>query len=332
MALTSIGCASEAQPPRGGARSKKGPTPPRIDQRQPSGTPDFARLPDDDGPPVLDPDAERKTTGRTPEIPDTFERLQLQSDGLTREAVLYVPPDLDEKEKVPLLIGIHGNNGNAAVMFRKHGFGRVVTERRWIGVFPECDVWSHTDPKPDLGDDRFLGTLLDKLLSDYPVDPERVFVVGFSGGGRRAFNLASRYSDKVTAIVVSGTSIGMHDGGPSGWDPTERGSEPVSILQVHGAADTVISARGGLTQGDNPMNSVAMMEGLELWAGHIGASKVDPAMAPVGCPKNNKVFRWEADSGHVLMGVIEPKLPHRWPSWLTDAAPAFFESVPVNQG
>lgn len=277
----------------------------------------------DGAPPILDPKGKRRpTTGRVKKLPAGFERLGSTQDGLERESLLYVPG----QRKAPLLIGLHGNEGSSQSMFGNCGLGPVIRERGWFGLFPECDVWAPTDPSPDHGDLRYLSSVLDRVLGDYPIDRSRVWAVGFSGGGMRAYRLAAHRSDRVAAVAACGATIGHT--GTDAWDPRATGAKPVSILHVHGKRDKTVDPKGGPLDGHPGVRRISVVDGLQAWADQVGAREVGDPLAPDRCPSSVGTRRWEAKGGWSIQAVLDPALDHRWAPYMNEALVEFLDEAP----
>jgi polyhydroxybutyrate depolymerase len=86
-------------------------------------------------------------------------------------------------------------------------------------------------------DVAFIRALIDKLESDYPVDPKRVFVTGISNGAMMSYRLACELSDKIAAIAPVEGAMNVDC----------RPSQPVSAIVFHGTADRVVPFNGGST-------------------------------------------------------------------------------------
>ena len=270
----------------------------------------------------------RPTTNRAPTpLPRGFERMRVSRDGLERESLLYVPRGV--REPRPLLVAIHGNNGSANVMYGRHALADLVRDQDWYGLFPETDVWLPDDPNPDVGDHRYLSQALNDVLESRDVDASRVFVVGFSGGGKKAYLLAARSSDRVAGIAVCGSRIGHRSVGESAaWDPTTQHAQPMSILHIHGRRDTRVNPDGGPDSRHPGMTGVGMIEGLELWANHMGAVEEVRARRPEECPDRVRTRMWSTTSGHKLVGVLDPELGHAWPDYMNRAVMRFIRNAP----
>jgi pimeloyl-ACP methyl ester carboxylesterase len=86
-------------------------------------------------------------------------------------------------------------------------------------------------------DAAYVNAIIDDVSSKYNVDTKRIFLVGHSAGAFLAQGLACGVSDRIAAIAsLAGALIA---GGPC--NPSSR----LSVLDVHGDADTIISYEGG---------------------------------------------------------------------------------------
>lgn len=128
-----------------------------------------------------------------------FERLAAISRARQDEAraqatptkLVYKPETvLAEDERWPLLIALHGNNNSA---LDSADFWRPTIAQGWLFALPqstqaggpESFVWSDLD----WAEEEIRGHW-DDLRGEYPIDPDRLVVGGFSMGGRLAIRLA----------------------------------------------------------------------------------------------------------------------------------------------
>src|SRR5262249_24929945 len=114
---------------------------------------------------------------------------------------------------------------------------------------PRSDQWywdvdffdfSFAQTPDDIG---YLRNLTTNLMTQYHVDPKRVFVTGMSAGGYMTQRVGVEMSDLVAAIApVSGTLWVQPDAGDqSPILPTH----PVSVLEFHGEKDNAVPFCGG---------------------------------------------------------------------------------------
>jgi polyhydroxybutyrate depolymerase len=155
---------------------------------------------------------------------------------------LYVPPALDSKQPAPLLVALTGCPSSGDEMA---GFTHLDDQAKtggFIVVYPDpvegcwnagrlcCSFGTGAD------DSVFISQLLDRLTTELHIDKARIFAAGLSAGGMMAYRLACEISDRIAAIAsVAGTMV-VDDCRPA---------RPVSILEMHGTADTHVIYAGG---------------------------------------------------------------------------------------
>jgi polyhydroxybutyrate depolymerase len=84
----------------------------------------------------------------------------------------------------------------------------------------------------------FLNSLLDELLATYPIDPQRVYIYGYSSGAGMAHRMACANAERFAGIVAG---AGFTMGEPQLCAP----SVPISVLQFHGKGDEGVLFEGG---------------------------------------------------------------------------------------
>jgi poly(3-hydroxybutyrate) depolymerase len=90
----------------------------------------------------------------------------------------------------------------------------------------------------DIDDVGFIAAIIDEMISNYGIDPTRVYVTGISNGGFMSVRLAVDLSDKIAAVapVTAQLSKALENRIPQG---------PVSIMLVNGTDDPVVPFDGG---------------------------------------------------------------------------------------
>jgi len=174
----------------------------------------------------------------------TVATAHIEVDGKTRDYIVATPPDVAAHDPLPLLFALHGYTQTMNDAESISGFDAMAMDPGAIIVYPQgyWHSWNAgTCCSPGNVDDvAFISALIDRMEADYPVDPNRVFVVGGSNGGEMAERVACDLSGRVAAIAdVIGTLL--VDCQPS---------QPVSVIAIHGQADVQIPIDGGLT--DDP--------------------------------------------------------------------------------
>ena len=170
----------------------------------------------------------------------------LVHNGITRAYILYVPDSYNEDNPVPVVVNFHGF-GDRALDFMSYADMRVLAEsNRFILVYPQGSLLngaSHWNACPTGGDNKsnsddfgFIESMITKISSQYAIDMERIYAVGYSNGGMMAYGLANYKSDLIAAVAsVSGAML----------DCTGPTNHPMPVVHLHGTADSVIPYNGG---------------------------------------------------------------------------------------
>ncbi len=231
------------------------------------------------------------------------ERLTLQSAGRTRTALLHVPP-APAGTPLALLIAFHGYRGSGAAMEAESGFSRLADREGFAVVYPDASgpTWALTAGRTS--DISFTSDLIDLLDSRLCTDPRRVYVTGVSAGGGMAARVGCELSARVAAIApVAG-----------GYESLPRCTpdRPVSVLEIHGTADSTVPYRGR-----PPDHAGAVLPYLLGWAARDGCA---PAPSKRRVAPRTLLYRWDgcAQSSEVAhlrvagLGHVYPRpLPHR---------------------
>ena len=173
-------------------------------------------------------------------------------EGVNREYVLHVPDSYDDSFSVPVVLNFHGFSGDA-YQYMNEADMRILSEsENFILIYPQgLDLegephWNACpnggDNKSDVDDFGFIETLIEKISSNYNIDLERIYAVGYSNGGMMAYGLANHKSELIAAVAsVSGAML----------DCIGPASHPMPVIHLHGTDDLDLPYNG-----DNFYNSV----------------------------------------------------------------------------
>lgn len=185
-------------------------------------------------------------------LPVESTRYTLEHDGLTREYRLYVPPDLDPAQPVPLVLVLHGGGGTADGMEKltHSGFHDLADRDGFIVAYPQGVDKHWNDGRPledraaqdDIDDVGYIAALIDHLAAEYPIDQTRVFATGISNGGFMSFRLACDLADRIAAVAPVTANLSA--------DLAARcaPSRPVPVLIINGTKDPLVRWEGGTIQ------------------------------------------------------------------------------------
>ncbi len=130
--------------------------------------------------------------------------------GHIRSYRIYDPPSADPKALKPLLVSMHGLGMNAASDRELTQFEALADREGFIVVFPNAVSAAWRFPGYDQGVDDvgFILRLIDSLAKKYPVDPDRIYLSGFSHGGILAYLVACQRPSRIAAIgTVSSLTV-----------------------------------------------------------------------------------------------------------------------------
>jgi polyhydroxybutyrate depolymerase len=137
--------------------------------------------------------------------------------------------------KDALVLVLHGMGGSGANIERRTHFDTVADKQGFVVAYPDAlerrwsDGWD--DGKAD--DVGFLAALADALVAEYSLDPDRVYVAGFSNGASMAHRLACERETVAAFAAVSGTMARSVRG------PCAKG-RAISLLGIHGKDDPIV--------------------------------------------------------------------------------------------
>ena len=166
---------------------------------------------------------------------------------------VYVPFAYDGIAALPLVILLHGFGVTGAMQDDFLRLRGLAESRRYLMVSPDgtrnpdgAPFWNATDACCGFGatvdDSAYLAAVIQQVQSDYVVDAQKVFVVGFSNGGFMAYRMACDHADLIAGIVSISAATFLDT---ARCTPTS----PVNVVEVHGTNDETITYEGGTFEG-----------------------------------------------------------------------------------
>lgn len=167
-----------------------------------------------------------------------------------RPVDINLPEEHDGTTRLPLFILLHGYGASGAAQDTYLGFSRTVRAVGGYSILPDGTVdavgkrfWNASESccnfaGSTVDDDAYLLSLIDAAEAAVPVDTSRIYLFGHSNGAFMAMHMACTHSDRITAIgTLAGTEA-------VDFTCTTQ-TRPVSVLHLHGTADTTIPYGGG---------------------------------------------------------------------------------------
>lgn len=155
---------------------------------------------------------------------------------------VFAPADAGP-DPTALIVMLHANGETPYLMEQESEIGVVAARERVIVALPPArdHRWNARiccgDPVVPSPDVAYVKGLITRLIADFPIDRDRVFVAGFSMGAALSERMACEAADLVTAVAINA-------GAP--WSDVCEPSRPVSILVMHGTADSTFPISGAV--------------------------------------------------------------------------------------
>lgn len=169
----------------------------------------------------------------------------IQSGGLTRDYLLYVPASYNVNTPSALLFNLHGYTSNNLEQSFYADFRSIADTANFLIVLPNGTLdgqgnrfWNTFVGNSTVDDIGFIRDLLDTLESKYTIDPNRVYSTGMSNGGFLSYSLACELNHRIAAIAsVTGSMIQAK---LNACNP----QRPVPVMEIHGTADNTVPYNG----------------------------------------------------------------------------------------
>ena len=232
----------------------------------------------------------------------------LTSAGEKRSYLLYVPESYDPARPAPLVITIHGFAQWPAHQMYITRWNDLADEYGFIVVYPAGTRFPKRwrtgfipgmsqDPSADV---QFISDLIDRLETDYNIDPTRVYANGLSNGGGMSFLLACALSDRIAAvgIVAGALPVSLEDCQPS---------RPVPAMMFHGTDDPIVPYSGGQLRREGSLPAIP--EWAAMLAERNGCSETPQTIPAQGAVRGSEYTGCAAD---VIFYTIEGG-GHTWP-------------------
>jgi polyhydroxybutyrate depolymerase len=197
--------------------------------------------------------------------------------GATRNYILHVPPAYDGSKAVPLVFLMHPYMTQNTQMEARSDMDAKADQENFVVVYPEGTgdplAWNALffPPRASQPDDvGFISALMDKLEHDLRINPQRIYVGGFSNGAMMTYLLGAKLSNRLAAIAVVAGSVGAHESDGSIL-MIPNPSRPLPVIAFHGKADTTVPYAGG--RGALGVNFLSVADSIGFWVKQDGCSK-----------------------------------------------------------
>ncbi|MCF4121782.1 prolyl oligopeptidase family serine peptidase [Antribacter sp. KLBMP9083] len=158
----------------------------------------------------------------------------VELDGGPRTYTVHVPETLGGP--APLVLALHPLSGSGAQLQALSGWDDLADAEGFVVVYPDGigGSWNAggccgAAVQQQVDDVAFLTAVLVQVEASLDIDPDRVYVTGFSNGAMMSYRLACETS-RFAALAPVGGDLRVPCADP----------QPASVLHVHGLADSVV--------------------------------------------------------------------------------------------
>jgi len=172
--------------------------------------------------------------------------------GSERTYLTHIPPSYGRIKLIPLVIALHGGGGTGKHMIRltRGGFNRLADEENFLVVYPDGikkhwndgrrgEETGYRTHQKNIDDVGFISALIDHLIKEFNIDPNRVYVTGMSNGAIMSYRLACELTDKITAIAPVAGNM------PQNLFPNCSPAKSISMLVINNVNDPLMPCEGG---------------------------------------------------------------------------------------
>jgi polyhydroxybutyrate depolymerase len=227
----------------------------------------------------------------------------IEVGGVSRTYLVYRPASLPAK--APLVVMLHGGFGSASQAEKSYGWDAEADREHFVVAYPDGlgRAWNTgggccgTPGKTNADDTGFITAMVSAIGRQVPVDAARVYATGISNGGIMAYTLACH-----TAIFAA---IGPDSATELGSCPAPH---PLSVIHIHGTADTRIPYQGGEGQGVAHIDGPSVPSLNARWRGVDHCAS--PAVRTVGAVTTSTA---SCPAGQAVELITIAGAGHQWP-------------------
>jgi len=192
-----------------------------------------------------------------------------------RSVIIQTSVTVDTSKDYPVVLAFHGRGGTNTSWVNK--LNKFTNSGEFVGIYPQgyLESWN-LGTEPSKADDvAFVNLIIEELKKYNNLDFDRIYAIGTSNGSGMVNTLAIQTNHfKAIAPIVSQLMEST---------PLLPDTNPISIYQINGAADSTIPIDGGPKLGHVFLDA---LESAKLWANKFNCNQT-PEIQNLG---NNTLY------------------------------------------
>ena len=185
-------------------------------------------------------------------VPSGTYDLTIRSSNVDRRYRAYVPPGYRPGTPTALVLSLHGRGGDINAQVGS-GLNAEADRHSYVIAYPQglpddspqhTTAWNAGSCCGKANDVQFMRDVVTHVKANLCIDGKRVYAAGFSMGAFMVQRLACEASDVFAAVISNSGSLMIR---PTACLPTQ----PVSVLEIHGAKDYGVCWGGNTVCGDS---------------------------------------------------------------------------------
>lgn len=230
----------------------------------------------------------------TIEEPQSFPEIingTISHQNMVRKYSLHIPDSYDGTEEFPLVVFLHGGGGNAESAQNFTNFNSVSEQNEFLMLYPQAGfeldansfVWADgRGLAPDnlgIDDVGFINSLVDSLEIEYNVNPNKIYLCGFSNGSFLTQKIAFEMNSQFTAMGTLGGTMSQE------FFDSGNPNRVIPMMYVFGTDDPLVPYNGGFVSGNQNLEPVVSAEdAVAFW---VSNNQCQTTLAPVELPNIN---------------------------------------------
>ena len=187
--------------------------------------------------------------------------ITIESEGVSRSAVYFIPSSYTGNDKVPVVFDFHGSHSNPQGQLNRSSWDKVAEKNGFIvmalqGSLPGSSAGTYawnvpyvTTQPGGLNEVAYITQALETVKETFCTDPARIYASGYSGGGRMlSAYLCAGHDDFAAAGFVHSLRAGRPVEIDGKWRPDAENcspARPISIMAFAGEKDDANPYAGG---------------------------------------------------------------------------------------